>query len=521
MRDLVIVRRGAYHDSVALMLVSRVAAAEHGVRDASVAMATPLNLELFAARGFDLGDAGELTVNDLVIAVRAEDDQAGERVMAVVERELSADGSPAPEADRHAAPVSLLAATRLRPELSVALVSVPGRHVAYEAAAALEAGLHVFCFSNGVGLDEEAVLKRRAGERGLLFMGPDCGTAILDGVAFGFANAVRRGPVGIVGASGTGIQEVCCLLDLGGVGISHAIGVGGRDLDERIGGAMLRRGLELLAADPATEVIVAIAKRPDPGVASAVLEDAAAVGKPVVVAFLGLDGTPAPAAGVTCAASLEAAAARAAELAGRTLPAPDDGAARPVARGAIRGLYSGGTLCAEAMTIVSAVVGRVMSNIPLRAEWRLAGLDDGDSHAFFDFGADELTVGRPHPMIDPTLRLQRLELEARDPAVAVILLDLVLGYGAHPDPAAEFAPAIARACAEREELTVIVSLCGTAGDPQGLERQRARLLDAGAVVTRGAARAARLALPAAAAAGATAAADAAAEAAAEAPDVRV
>jgi FdrA protein len=511
MPDLVIVRRGAYHDSVALMLVSRAAAAEPGVRDAAVAMATPLNLELLAAQGFDLGAAGELSVNDLVIAIRTDDDDAVERVLAVVERELSAHeapGSPGgpggPEGERapSPAPVSLLAATRRQPELSVALLSVPGRHAAYEAAAALEAGLHVFCFSNGVRLEAEAVLKHRAGGRGLLFMGPDCGTAILDGVAFGFANAVGRGPVGIVGASGTGIQEVCCLLDLAGVGISHAIGVGGRDLDEAIGGAMFRRGVELLTADPATEVIVGISKRPHPAVASAILDHAATAGKPVVLAFLGLDEWPAPPAGVMWAESLEAAAARAAELTGRVLPGSDGGGPRGGAAGgapgAIRGLYSGGTLCTEAMTIVSAAAGPVMSNIPLRPEWRVADLDGGDGHAFFDFGADELTVGRPHPMIDPTLRLRRFALEARDPAVTVILLDVVLGYGAHPDPAGEFVPAIACACAERDELTVIVSLCGTANDPQGLERQDRRLRDAGALVTRGAARAARLALQAAA-----------------------
>jgi FdrA protein len=523
MPDLVIVHRGAYYDSVALMLVSRAAAAEPGVRDAAVAMATPLNLELLAARGFDLGAAGELSVNDLVIAIRTEDDAGAERVLAVVERELSADGAPGgPERERapYSAPVSLLAASRRRPELSVAVLSVPGRHAACEAAAALEAGLHVFCFSNGVGLEAEAVLKHRAGERGLLFMGPDCGTAILDGVGFGFANAVGRGPVGIVGASGTGIQEVCCLLDLAGVGISHAIGVGGRDLDEVIAGAMFRRGLELLAADPGTEVIVGISKRPHPAVASAILDQAATAGKPVVLAFLGLEEWPAPPAGVMWAESLEAAAARAAELIGRVLPSFEDGGSRPGAPGAapgsrpgapgaapgwrrgapgaIRGLYSGGTLCTEAMTIVSAAAGPVMSNIPLRPEWRVAELDGRDGHAFFDFGADELTVGRPHPMIDPTLRLQRFALEARDPAVTVILLDVVLGYGAHPDPAAEFVPAITRACAERDDLTVIVSLCGTAKDPQGLERQGLGLGDAGALATRGAASAARLALRAAA-----------------------
>jgi FdrA protein len=413
----------------------------------AVGMATPLNLELLADQGF----AVEAGPNDLVIALRARDDDAADAVLAAVDRELNARAAPAADgAAGRPATVSLTAAARRDPELSLAFLSIPGRHVAYEAAAALEAGLHVFCFSDGVDLATEAALKRRAIERGLLFMGADCGTAIVDGVALGFANAVERGPVGIVGASGTGIQEVCCLLDAAGVGVSHAIGVGGRDLQAEVGGLMLRRGLELLAGDPDTRAIVAISKPPDPAVAAAVEDAARAAGKPVVLAF-GDDTT------------LEDAARRAAELAGGALPRFEEGLRRPPSRGEVRGLYSGGTLCGEA----ARIVGR---------------------GAFVDFGDDEYTQGRAHPMIDPSLRLEHLQRAARDPDVAVLLLDVVLGYGAHPDPAAALAPAIADA-----DKHVIVALCGAAGDPQGLERQRRALEEAGAVVTRSNAHAARLA----------------------------
>ena len=250
MPDRLIIRRGVYRDSVTLMLVSRATSAVPGVRDVVVAMTTPLNLDLLGARGFDLGGAGDLTVNDLVIAIRADDAEAAERALATVEDGLSAGTADTPGAGRLPPPVSLRAATRRNAELSVALVSVPGQHATSEAAAALAAGLHVFCFSNGVSLEHEATLKDQARATGLLFMGPDCGTAIIDGVGLGFANAVRHGPVGIVGASGTGIQEVCCLLDVAEVGISHVIGVGGRDLNPRIGGSMFRRGIELLDGDP-------------------------------------------------------------------------------------------------------------------------------------------------------------------------------------------------------------------------------------------------------------------------------
>ena len=315
MTERVLVRRGAYHDSVTLMLVSRAAGREDGAEAVAVGMATPLNLELLADQGFTVGDAGP---NDLVIAVRARDEAAVEAAVAAVDRELAAKGdAPASAAGRP--PVrSLRSAARAA---SLAFLSIPGEHVAHEAAAALEAGMHVFCFSDGVNVEVEAALKRRAVERGLLFMGADCGTAIIDGVALGFANAVERGPVGIVGASGTGIQEVCCLLDAAGVGISHAIGVGGRDLHADVGGLMMRRGLELLADDEDTRVIVAISKPPDPAVAAAIERAAATTGKPVILAFLG--GTQ----------TLEAAARRAAELVGGALPAFDAALRLPPCRG--------------------------------------------------------------------------------------------------------------------------------------------------------------------------------------------
>jgi FdrA protein len=444
--ERVIVRRGAYYDSVTLMLVSRAASGGEGTDAVAVGMATPLNLELLAGQGFTVDE--ELGPNDLVIAVRARDDAAAAAAVAAVDRELSAKGgAPAAAAQRPAAR-SLSSAARRHPELSLAFLSIPGDHVAHEAAAALEAGLHVFCFSDGVSLEVEAQLKRRAIERGLLFMGADCGTAIVDGVGLGFANAVRRGPIGIVGASGTGIQELSCLLDAAGVGVSHAIGVGGRDLSAQVGGLMMRRGLELLADDPDTQAIVAISKLPDPRVAEAIEQAAADAGKPVVIGF---DLT------------LVEAAARAAELVGGSLPAFEAELPRPAEPGEVRGLYSGGTLCSEAERIVGR--GR-----------------------FVDFGADEYTHGRAHPMIDPSLRIEHLAAAARDPAVSVLLLDVVLGYGAHPDPAAELAPVIA-AC----DRHVIVALVGATGDPQDLAGQRKRLEAAGAVVTRGNANAARLA----------------------------
>ena len=501
------VRRGTYHDSVTLMQVSRQAEELPGVEAAAAVAATPVNLELLARQGFAVDPAG-LGPSDLVLCVRAADDDAAGQAMEQVEALLAGagrggTGGGSGAGPGAAPPRSLRAAARRDPDLNLAVLSVPGRHLGYEIAEALQAGLHVFCFSDGLDPATEAACKRVAAERGLLLMGPDCGTAIIDGVGLGFANAVRRGPVGVVGASGTGIQEVTCLLDAAGVGISHAIGVGGRDLSPEVGGIMTLRALDLLAADDATERLVVISKPPDPRVARRVADAAAATGKPAVLAFPGLGDPPPLPPGVTFAGSLEAAAAWAAggrdSRVGRPRRWLSTGArSRPSTPGAIRGLFSGGTLCYEAMAVVAGVVGRVASNIPLRPEWRLADPHRSDGHTFVDFGDDAMTEGRAHPMIDPGLRNERFRREAADPETGVVLLDVVLGYGAHPDPAGELAPLIERALADRPGgLSVVVSLCGAAGDPQGLDGQAATLRAAGALVTRSSAQAARLALAAA------------------------
>ena len=514
------VRRGTYHDSVTLMQVSRQAGELPGVEAAAAVAATPVNLELLARQGFAV-DGGGLGPSDLVVCVRAADEAAADRALEQVGALLAGAGRGAgPGAGTgsgSAPPRSLRAAARRDPDLNLAVLSVPGRHLHYEITEALRAGLHVFCFSDGLDPAAEAACKRFAAGRGLLLMGPDCGTAILDGVGLGFANAVRRGPVGVVGASGTGILEVTCLLDAAGVGISHAIGVGGRDLSPEVGGIMTLRALDLLAADPATERLVVISKPPDPQVARRVADAAAATGKPTVLAFPAMADPPPLPPGVTFAGSQEAAAAWAAGE-GRVAPvvhspladppsphppppdphSPDPPHPAAVTPGAIRGLFSGGTLCYEAMAVVAGVVGRVGSNIPLRPEWRLADVNRSEGHTFVDFGDDAMTEGRAHPMIDPGLRNERFRREAADPGTGVVLLDVVLGYGAHPDPAGELAPLIEQALAGRPGgLSVVVSLCGAAADPQGLDGQAAALRAAGALVTRSSAQAARLALVAA------------------------
>jgi FdrA protein len=378
------------------------------------------------------------------------------------------------------------------------LVSVPGAHAAAEAWDALDAGSSVMLFSDNVGVQDEVALKTAAAQRGLLVMGPDCGTAVVGGVGLGFANVVRPGPVSLVAASGTGAQHLMALLDQAGVGVRHCLGLGGRDLSAAVGGLGARSALDVLAADDATELVVVVSKPADPQVVSQLERHAAALGTPLVWAVLGPDRP-----------DLTAVAEQVLARVGAPVPAwPTWGAPPPPGGdGLLRGLFAGGTLCDEAMALAARRLGPVASNVPLDPSWpvldatgpaALSAAFDAAGHAVVDLGDDALTVGRAHPMIDPTLRLEALAGAAADPRVRVVLMDVVLGHGAHPDPAAPHAPAVeqalATARADGRRLDVVVSLVGTGADPQGLERQGEALAAAGAYVLVSNARAAAAAL---------------------------
>ena len=472
-------RPGVYLDSVTLMQVSRDTAAIDGVRSAMVAMATELNLDLLAGMGFTAPD--EAAPTDLLIAIDASDDDALARSLRAVESALTTRtaGPGGSELGFGAAPTPRTVRAALdQSGGTLALISTPGRYAFLDAMDALEAGRAVMIFSDNVPVEQEIRLKDDAARRDLLVMGPDCGTAVVGGVGLGFANVVRPGPVGIVAASGTGAQQLMSLLDGAGVGISHCLGVGSRDISAAVGGRTTLAALDLLAGDDATEVIVVLGKPPAAEVAAAVRERAAEFGKPTLIALQG-PGEP----------DLTATAESVVTSIGRDWTEPRWWLAPTMRTGHypyIRGLYSGGTLCDEAMLIASETLGPIRSNIPLRAEWGLGPDLRADGHTMIDFGDDALTAGRPHPMIDGTLRVARIRAEAADPTCGVLLLDVVLGHGAHPDPAAELAPAIdaalAHATADGRDLAAIVALIGTAGDPQGLERQAVALRDAGASV---------------------------------------
>jgi FdrA protein len=476
------VRPGAYYDSAVLMQLQRSLARLPGVEDAGVVMATPANCELLDQSGLLGPSAKPAGPNDLLIVVRAASDDAAAQALAEVDHLLARRRSAAsPEFQ----PKSLETAVRQLPEAGWVLVSAPGRFAAGVARQALDLDRHVFLYSDNVSLEDEIALKRAALAKGLLVMGPDCGTAIIGGVGLGFANRVRRGRIGLVGASGTGLQAVTSHIHTLGAGISQAIGTGGRDLKREVGAITSRQALDLLARDPGTDVIVLVSKPPAPEVATQLLAAARATGKPVVVDFIGYPPPGRELAGLRFAASLSEAAELAVQAAGEKVISKSATGSQAAASSAhfLRALFSGGTLAYETMLGLQAVLAPLYSNVPISEAQRLPDPLHSQAHTVLDLGEDVFTVGRLHPMMDNDLRIRRLRQEAADPEVGLILLDVVLGEGAHPDPAAELAPAIAEAKHGRA-LEVVVIVIGTDEDPQGLGSQVARLAEAGAVVFR-------------------------------------
>jgi FdrA protein len=499
----VLVEPNRYFDSVFLMRISQELEGLPGVSQAIVAMGTPSNTDSLRRVGFALEESAKrILPGDLMIAIDAQSQEAFDAASERLENLLAGtteDGEAA--ADR---PSTLREALEIDPAANVALISVPGEYAAREARQALRQGLHVMLFSDNVSVEDEIALKDEAIERGLLMMGPDCGTAILNGVPLGFANACRRGTVGIVGASGTGIQEISSLAHRMGGGISQAIGTGGRDLSRAVGAAMTRFGIRALGADDATKVIVVVSKAPAVCVIPDLLETLASTGKPSVVQFVGFDPSKADPAWLDSpsrfAVTLEEATSFACDEGGydpevpQTIPIEP-----PTIDGNILGLYCGGTLCQEAWTLLDQAGVDAVSNVAFECSGKKVRPDAHVAgHVLWDLGDDVFTVGRPHPMIEPALRDERVAKAGEDPRVELILVDCVIGYGAHADPARSLAEAARSAMeaakADGRTLAVLASVTGTDLDPQGYAAQRKKLGSAGIFVAESNAAAVRMAI---------------------------
>jgi FdrA protein len=484
------VRQACYLDSVALMRYSKTLMEVDGVVEAAMMMGTPANREIMTNAGLLGPDARSASGGDLIIGVRAENAKAAQAALDEAKRLVE---QPSGNRGSRMAwrPRSIRAAVASQPDANLALISVAGEFAVAEARKAIRRGLHVMIFSDNVALSDEVSLKREARELGCLVMGPDCGTSIINGVPLAFANRVPRGNVAIVGASGTGIQEVSCLIAAAGGGISQAIGVGGRDLTRDVGGISTLMALDALESDSGTNHIVVISKPPAEDVTTTILSRIANSAKTFTLCFIGAQACDLP-ANARLAPTLKLAAQYALQD-GNPLPGFDvNNAARPAGSGRrwVRGLYCGGTLCAEAQVVFAQANQPVASNVPVPGASSLAL--GGNTHTLIDLGDDQYTRGRPHPMIDPSVRDAALTDALKDRSTAVILVDIVIGYGAHEDPAGSLVNGLAGSTADRP--LIVASVTGTDGDPQGRALQVAALEQAGVLVAPSNADAAHLAL---------------------------
>ena len=481
------VRRGFYLDSVALMRLSASLSEREGVESASLMIGTPSNLEILDEAGLLTVDGRGAGADDLVLAVRATGRLALEAGLEAAADALERAAEP-DDRSEHRFP-GLRSACDSLPGANLALISVPGPYAAAEAHRALRLGLNVLLFSDNVSVEDEVSLKREAGRRGLLVMGPDCGTAIIGGAPLAFANRVRRGDIGVVAASGTGLQEFSVLVHRGGGGISHGIGVGGRDLNDDVGAPSTLAALDLLESDAVTRHVAIVSKAPGPRTEARLIERLADCPKPVTLCLVGRDDGALP-ANVRLATTLREAARLALGNGdcARAVTRAESGPLPPARPGRIVGLFSGGTLCAEAQAVVRRAGVEASSNAPIpgvacvsRAASGEGALLPGDSgHLLLDLGADEYTMGRPHPMIEPAMRVPVLARALADPGVAVVLLDVMLGTGCHLDPVGALAQAIESA--PKDHPALVASVCGTDLDPQDASAQRLALERAGVFV---------------------------------------
>ena len=502
------IRSGTYYDSIFLMQLQHNLASLPDVLDAGVVMATPANCALLAESDLLPPEANGAGTDDLLIVVKAETDTSATNALVKVD-ELLAQRRSIVESEF--SPRSLESAAKSLPEANWVLISVPGKYATGVAKNALELNRHVFLYSDNVSLEDEIALKQTARDKGLLVMGPDCGTAIINGIGLGFANRVRRGKIGLVGASGTGLQAITVTIHNLGAGISQAIGTGGRDLKAEVGAISTHQALDLLARDPSTEVIVLVSKPPEPQVATQLLAAARKTNKPIVVNFL---GHPPPAhklGNLHFATTLQEAAELSVQLSVTSNQSSEIDTRNTDYWSLntdywLRGLFSGGTLAFQAVLGLQSMLFPLYTNVPLHESQRLPDSIHSERHTILDLGEDEFTVGRLHPMLDNDLRIRRLRQEAADPDVGLILLDVVLGEGTHPDPAGELAPVIQeirdlrpvlstssglsssasprRSLNSAEELEIIVIIVGTDGDPQGVNVQVEKFENAGAKVFR-------------------------------------
>jgi len=490
------IKKGEYYDSVSLMIVSKDINKLDGIIDSSVVMGTKENLSILKVAGLFVSEFETVSDTDLLISLKAESEEKAKAAVEEIGKMLKALRNKTDNA-LDFQPKSFENALKQMPDANLSLISIAGKYAAQEAWKALKKGVNVMLFSDNVSLNDELELKRYAVENQLLVMGPDCGTAIINGTPLAFANVVNSGNIGIVAASGTGLQEVSSIISNNGAGISQAIGTGGRDVKKEIGGLMFLEAMKALNNDRNTEIIVLISKPPHETVIEKIATEIKKIKKPVVGILIGGNPETIRKAGAYAAHNLEEAALMAVALSKKQ--AVEKIADELNQRNAhiklqaqelskntegkyLRGLFSGGTLCDETQLLLKNDFGFMYSNTPLNQDFKLENAWKSREHTILDLGDDEFTAGRPHPMIDFSLRKKKIVEEAQDPQVAVILLDVVLGYGSNLKPADELAPAIEQALKIAPRKAIICSITGTDNDPQNRKLVKEQLQRAGAIV---------------------------------------
>jgi len=493
-----IVLRNLFRDSIQLMRLSEDVKKFDGVDDAVVAMGTDTNRRLLQDLGLLGKESGGAADGDLMISVRMAEGVDADDLMARVQK-LVMSPPAASRGEKKLVFHSVRTATEHLGKANLAIISLPGGQAFEPTMELLKNDLNVHLFSDHVPVEQEIRLKSYATSHGLLVLGPGAGTSIIGGVGLGFANSVRKGNVGIVASAGTGIQEVSTMLDGIGLGVSAALGVGGTDLSEEVGGVMTKACLTLLERDVKTKIIMIVAKTPKEKVIQDVMAHVAeATTKPVVACFLGLNLPFNDDSRVRHAKTLHSAVSQVATIEGgdalnrcratlglnfESLSEASRKIASKLSPGQefVRGLYSGGTLAHETLLVFRELVGEPYSNTPLSSGFALDDPNRSKANSVVDLGDESFTEGRAHPMIDPTLRRLRITKESKDSAVAAIMLDIVLGYGSAPDPGGALLGAIEDAKRSRE-ITFMAHICGTNSDPQPLQEQSEKLSRAGVML---------------------------------------